>query len=96
MEIKNVHDKFFKESFSRIDVATNFLEEFLPVDFIAKLKLPSLAIDNGSFVDENLEERFADIVYTCNYGELGKVKLAFCTNIKVTRKIILIGNLINT
>ncbi len=77
MEIKNVHDKFFKETFSRTDVATNFLEEFLPPNFVQKLELSSLTIDNNSFIDENLEERFADILYTCNYGDKGKVKLAF-------------------
>lgn len=77
MEIKNVHDKFFKETFSRTDVAANFLEEFLPPDFVQKLNLSSLTIENNSFVDENLEEHFADILYNCNYREDGKVKLAF-------------------
>ena len=77
MPIQNVHDKFFKETFSRTDVATNFLEEFLPPNFVQKLNLPSLTIENNSFIDENLEEHFADILYTCNYGEGGKVKLAF-------------------
>jgi predicted transposase/invertase (TIGR01784 family) len=77
MEIQNVHDKFFKETFSRVDVATNFLEEFLPADFIQKLELSSLTIDNASYINENLEEHFADILYTCNYGDKGKIKLAF-------------------
>ena len=77
MPIQNVHDKFFKETFSRIDVATNFLEEFLPPDFVQKLNLPSLTIENNSFIDENLEEHFADILYTCQYSEGGKVKLVF-------------------
>ena len=77
MPIQNVHDKFFKETFSRTDVATNFLEEFLPPNFVQKLNLPSLTIENNSFIDENLEEHFADILYTCNYGGGGKVKLAF-------------------
>ncbi len=64
MEIRKVHDKFFKETFSRTDVATNFLEEFLPTDFVQKLNLSSLTIENNSFIDENLEEHFADILYT--------------------------------
>ena len=29
MKIQNVHDKFFKETFSRIDVVANFLEELV-------------------------------------------------------------------
>ena len=76
MKIQNVHDKFFKETFSRIDVVTNFLEELVDEKLVRKLDLLTLQIDNNSFVDEELEEYFADILYTCNYGNNGKVKIA--------------------
>ena len=77
MLIQNVHDKFFKESFSRIDVAANFLEELVDDKFVQKLHLNTLELDNGSFIDESLEESFADILYTCRYGEEQKtVKIA--------------------
>ena len=76
MKIQNVHDKFFKETFSRIDVVTNFLEELVDEKLVKKLDLSTLQIDNNSFIDEKLEERFADIVYTCDYAGKGKVKIA--------------------
>jgi predicted transposase/invertase (TIGR01784 family) len=77
MIIQNVHDKFFKEAFSRIDVATNFLEEMVNNEFVQKLHLNTLKLENGSFIDEQLEESFADILYTCQYGKEAKtVKIA--------------------
>lgn len=77
MIIQNVHDKFFKEAFSRIDVATNFLEEMVNNEFVQKLHLNTLRLENGSFIDEQLEESFADILYTCQYGKEAKtVKIA--------------------
>ena len=36
MKIQNVHDKFFKETFSRIDVVTNFLEELVDEKLVKK------------------------------------------------------------
>lgn len=76
MKIQNVHDKFFKETFSRIDIAANFLEELLDEKFVAKLNLSTLTMDNNSFVDEELEEHFADILYTCEYGDNCKIRIA--------------------
>ena len=74
MKIPNVHDKFFKETFSRIDVVANFLEELFDEKLVKKLDLTTLQIDNNSFIDEELEEHFADILYTCDYAKKGKIK----------------------
>lgn len=76
MKIQNVHDKFFKETFSRIDVVSNFLEELVDEKLVNKLDLTTLQIDNNSFIDEELEEHFADILYTCDYAGKGKVRIA--------------------
>ena len=76
MKIQNVHDKFFKETFSRIDVVTNFLEELVDEKLVKKLDLSTLKIDNNSFIDEELEEYFANILYTCDYGDISKVHIA--------------------
>jgi predicted transposase YdaD len=77
MQIQNVHDKFFKESFSRVDVASNFLEEMVNDSFVKKLHLDTLKLENGSYIDEKFEESFADIIYTCQYGKENKtVKIA--------------------
>lgn len=76
MKVQNVHDKFFKETFSRIDVVTNFLEELVDEKLVKKLDLSTLKIDNNSFIDEELEEYFADILYTCDYVDIGKVHIS--------------------
>jgi len=92
MKVQNVHDKFFKETFSRIDVITNFLEELVDAQLIKKLDLSTLKIDNNSFIDEELEEYFADILYTCNYVDIGKVHIALLFEHKFIKKTIHIGN----
>ena len=32
MTVQNPHDKFFRESFSRVEVVRNFLQEYLPAE----------------------------------------------------------------
>ena len=64
---ENIHDKFFKENFTRQDIATAFIEEVFPPALVTKLSLETLALTNVSYVVPNLEEYFADIVYTCAY-----------------------------
>ncbi|MBE2202046.1 MAG: Rpn family recombination-promoting nuclease/putative transposase [Anaerolinea sp.] len=32
MTVQNPHDRFFRESFGRIEVARNYLEEYLPAN----------------------------------------------------------------
>lgn len=68
--IPNPHDKFFKESFSRIGVAKSFIEEVFPRDIQDKMNLNSLKLSNASFIDEMLKENFADLVYECEYQEV--------------------------
>lgn len=65
-----------RKLFLRIDVVTNFLEELVDEKLVKKLDLSTLQIDNNSFIDEKLEERFADILYTCDYAGKGKVQIA--------------------
>jgi predicted transposase/invertase (TIGR01784 family) len=65
--IPNPHDKFFKESFSRLEVAKSFIEEIFPSEIKDKMNLNSLKLSNASFIDEMLKENFADLVYQCEY-----------------------------
>lgn len=65
--IPNPHDKFFKESFSRLEVAKSFIEEVFPKEIQDKINLNSLKLSNASFIDEMLKESFADLVYQCEY-----------------------------
>ncbi|MCU0467399.1 MAG: Rpn family recombination-promoting nuclease/putative transposase [Arcicella sp.] len=65
--ITNVHDKFFKETFSRLEVVQNFIEETLPVEYKSKINLQNLVLSKDSFIDTSLEEHLADLVYKTTF-----------------------------
>ena len=76
--IINPHDKFFRTSFSRLDVVRSFIEEVLPKQYRDKINLDSLRLSNSSFIDEELSEHLADLVYQAEYaGEPAKISLLF-------------------
>ena len=62
-EIRNPHDLFFKETFSRLEVARNFLAEYLPPEVTAVLNLESLELQKDTFIDSELREHFSDLLY---------------------------------
>ncbi len=64
----NPHDKFFKEVFLRKEEVQNFIQNFLPEEIVKNIKFDTLKVDKDSYIDEELKENFADIVYTCLYG----------------------------
>ncbi len=66
--ISNPHDKFFKESFGRKDIAVSFLKEYLPASIHNKLKYESLEILKDSYIDKELAEHFSDILYKIKIG----------------------------
>ena len=77
--IVNPHDKFFKESFSQLAVAQDFLRQYLPADVAGLLDLTSLTLHKDSFVDQELQERFADLLYqvTLRSGDEAYVYVLF-------------------
>ena len=60
MTVQNPHDRFFRESFGRLEIARNYLQEYLPDKIRALLNLDSLALQEGSFIDEEFVERLID------------------------------------
>lgn len=74
--MENSHDKFFKDNFSRHDIARAFVEETFPASLLAKLRLDTFTLSNASYIDATLEEYFADIVYTCDFGDAQPVQIA--------------------
>jgi predicted transposase/invertase (TIGR01784 family) len=67
-EISNPHDKFFKSTFSRLEVVQSFIEEVFPAQFKDKINLNSLKLSNTSFIDNELTENLADLVYHAEYA----------------------------
>jgi predicted transposase/invertase (TIGR01784 family) len=61
--LSNPHDKFFKESFSRKEIARSFIKEYLPEPIRKQLNFNTLTILKDSFIDKELSEHFSDILY---------------------------------
>lgn len=61
--LPNPHDSFFKQTFSRIDVARDIFQRFLPRDVLACLDLQTLAPAKDSFIDDDLRQTFSDLVF---------------------------------
>ena len=78
----NPHDKFFKEVFLRKEEVKSFIQNFLPKEIVKNIKFDTLKVDKDSYIDEELKENFADIVYTCLYGDLDSAQQP--TEIKIT------------
>ena len=62
-ELTNPHDRFFKESLSREEVALDFMKNYLPADVLALLNLDSLELAKDTFVDKYLMEYYSDLLY---------------------------------
>jgi predicted transposase/invertase (TIGR01784 family) len=62
-ELSNPHDRFFKEVFSRPEVARDFLENYLPAAVVAQLDLATLALRKDSFIDPDLQQHYSDLLY---------------------------------
>ncbi|WP_344912224.1 Rpn family recombination-promoting nuclease/putative transposase [Amphibacillus indicireducens] len=59
--MQNPHDKFFKATFSNIEVAKDFLTYFVPQPIIELIDLTSLKLEKDSFVSHKLDENFTDL-----------------------------------
>jgi predicted transposase/invertase (TIGR01784 family) len=75
VSVPNPHDVFFKEVFSDKDNAVDFIKGVFPEELKEKLDLSTLALDNNSYVDEELKETFSDIVYNCLYQGQKYIKI---------------------
>ncbi|MEA5258311.1 Rpn family recombination-promoting nuclease/putative transposase [Arcicella aquatica] len=77
-QLNNPHDKFFKETFSRLEIAQSFIEETFPPEIRERINLFKLKKTNASFTDADLSEHLADIVYQTEYaGQQALVSLLF-------------------
>jgi predicted transposase/invertase (TIGR01784 family) len=63
MKIQTPHDRFFKETFGKIEVAKDFLENYLPDSIIKIIDVNTLEPQKDSFIDENLKVMFADMLF---------------------------------
>jgi hypothetical protein len=62
-ELNNPHDRFFKATFGRTEVAAEFLERFLPPAVAAILDWRTLRAEKETFLDPQLIQHPADLLY---------------------------------
>lgn len=67
--LTNPHDKFFRQMFSKKEIAAEFLENYLPENLLKIIDTKSLEISKDSFVDSDYIEYFSDIVYNVKIKE---------------------------
>src|SRR5699024_4381873 len=63
MKIHQVHDKLFKETFSDVEVAQDFLQHYLPPRLLKYIDVTSLEMLNDSFIEEKLLDSRSDLLY---------------------------------
>ena len=67
-----------QSSFSRLDVVQSFIEEVFPPEYRDNINLNSLKLSNATFIDNELSEHLADLVYQAEYaGEPALITLLF-------------------
>lgn len=62
-DINNIHDKFVREAFSDPDRAAASLKTILPEDLVSQLNLDQLSVLKESYIDNELNEYFSDLVF---------------------------------
>ncbi|MBK5937874.1 Rpn family recombination-promoting nuclease/putative transposase [Halochromatium roseum] len=62
-EINNPHDVYFRESFTRREIAQDFLRQHLPAELLEVVDLDSLEISEDSYVSKELRASYSDLVY---------------------------------
>lgn len=66
--LNDPHDCFFRETFSRREVAEGFLRGYLPQPIAEHLDWSSLKIAKDSFVEKALRKHFSDLLYSADYA----------------------------
>lgn len=72
-ELTNPHDRFFKESFSRPEIARDFLARYLPPTVATLFDLDTLELRKDSFIDRDLQQPFSDLLYQLSLRQGAKV-----------------------
>ncbi len=62
ISVLNPHDRFFKETFGRLQVTRDFLRSYLPADVAAVVDLDTLELEKESFIDEELRQYASDLI----------------------------------
>jgi predicted transposase YdaD len=67
-QLPNPADAFFKETFSHLDAAKSFFENYLPSPLASQIDWSSLQREPESYLDANLRSMFADLLFSVKCG----------------------------
>ena len=76
MSKQNIHDKLFKQVFSIAAETKTFIQSFLSAEINEVLDTDTLVLENTSFINEQLQEYFSDIVWSCRTKNDREVKIS--------------------
>lgn len=65
---KQIHDRFFKEAFSRTDVVADFIQAYLPEEFSSQLDPETLIREQDSHIDDELSRHYVDLLFSVELG----------------------------
>lgn len=63
VKIQNPHDRFFRESMGNVTTAKDFLTHYLPKNVLQIIDLNTLEPQKDSFINQELEEGFSDLLF---------------------------------
>jgi len=86
---KQIHDRFFKEAFSRSDVVADFIQAYLPEEFSSQLNPETLVREQDSHIDDELSRHYVDLLFLWSWVA-DPLRLPCCWNTKAILKNILI------
>ncbi len=69
MKVQNPHDKFFKETLTKVDLARDFARNYLPAAILQVVDLSTMEPQKDSFIDEELRETFSDLLFRVNIAQ---------------------------
>ena len=58
------HDAIFRQMLTQKEVARDFLQLYLPAQFLSICDLSTLQLASGSFIEEDLRSSYSDILYS--------------------------------
>ncbi|MEM7153654.1 MAG: Rpn family recombination-promoting nuclease/putative transposase [Myxococcota bacterium] len=71
------HDRLVKWVFTRPEAAAVQLRQALPSVLVDRLDWSTIAVQPGSYVDQELEERHSDVLYSVNFRESSSSALVY-------------------
>lgn len=72
--IKNIHDKYFKQTFGDIETTIAFLEEYLPKEITKDIDYRSLNLINPSSIGKDFKLSESDLLFKVKIGKTGGSK----------------------